>query len=343
MEKHPNLIVHTTNPQNAEPPISLLRKHFITPVELFYIRNHGEVPQIDANEYRLRINGLVERELEFSLEMLKRDFGKHTVMATVQCAGNRRNQLIEVAPVPGEVPWQEGALGNNTWSGVRLNEVLKATGIKDAALFVEFMGADDVFRKGENVGFGGSIPIDKAWQNEVLLAYEMDGKPLEPTHGYPLRAIVPGFIGARSVKWLTTITLRETPSKNYFQDRAYRLFPPQADGETVDVDSGLQLSELSVNCVITTPNQDATIDSANVHVEGFATSGGGRKIARIDVSADGGETWTTASITEGDQPWAWSFWETDLKLKAWKIRACSTRFRSGRQYTTRVGKACVEF
>jgi sulfite oxidase len=314
MDKDPNFIVHTTTPVNAEPPLDKLRENYVTPQNLFYIRNHGEVPQIDAKEYRLKVNGMVEQELELSLAELLRDFPKHSVMATLQCAGNRRDQLIAVAPVPGEVPWQSGAIGNAEWAGVPLKDVLKAAGVKDNALFAEFMGAEDVFRHGENVGFGASIPIDKALSNDVLLAYEMNGKPLEPTHGFPLRAVVPGYIGARSVKWLTRITLQDKPSDNYFQAHAYQLFPPQATPETVDWKSGLQMSDLAVNCVITSPQQGEMLKDDSVNVQGFAMSGGGKKIARVDVSTDGGNTWATAIITEGNEPWAWAFWEVRLEL-----------------------------
>jgi sulfite oxidase len=243
------------------------------------------------------------------------DFPKHSVMATLQCAGNRRDQLIAVAPVHGEVPWQSGAIGNAQWAGARLKDVLAAAGIKEGALYAEFMGVEEVIRHNENVGFGASIPIEKAMSNEVLLAYEMNGKPLEPNHGFPLRTIVPGYIGARSVKWLTRVTIQEKPSKNYFQAHAYQLFPAHVDAQTADWDAGLQLSHLSVNCVITSPQEgDSVKEDEPVLVKGFAISGGGKKIARVDVSSDNGETWTTAAITQNNEPWAWAFWEVNLKL-----------------------------
>lgn len=314
MEKSPDLLVHSTNPYNAEPPLSRLRENFITPRELFYVRNHGTIPEIDATTYRLAVTGLVERELALSLDTLMNDFPKRTVMATLQCAGNRRTELIAIAPTPGETPWEAGALGNTFWSGVPLREILNAAGIKVGAQFVAFTGADDVIRHNENVGFGGSLTLDKALSNEVLLAYEMGGKPLEPMHGFPLRVLAPGYIGARSVKWLTHITVQPMPSKNYFQAHAYQLFPPQTNADTADWNAGLQLSELAVNCVITSPQEDAKLEY-DVTVQGYALTGGGRKIARVDVSFDGGATWTTANLTQGDQPWAWTFWEAKLKLE----------------------------
>lgn len=321
------LIVHTTSPYNAEPPLELLRENFITPRELFYVRNHGDVPEINAQTFRLIVNGMVERELELSLDTLLNDFPKRTVMATLQCAGNRRDQLMALKEIPGEVPWQAGAIGNAFWSGVPLKEILNAAGIKIGAQYVAFMGAEEVIRHGENVGFGGSIPLDKALSNEVLLVYEMNGKPLEPIHGFPLRVIAPGYIGARNVKWLTQISVQVAPSKNYFQSHAYQLFPPQTNAENADWNVGLQLSELSVNCVITSP-REGEIVSGEVLAQGYAITGGGRKIARIDVSSDGGNSWTTAQITQGDQDWAWTFWETRLRLETGDAEITARAFDS---------------
>jgi sulfite oxidase len=169
--------------------------------------------------------------------------------------------------------------------------------------------------------------------NEVLLAYEMNGKPLEPIHGFPLRVIAPGYIGARSVKWLTQITVQPAPSKNYFQAHAYQLFSPQVNAETADWNAGLQLSELAVNCVITSPREGQSLAPfpsegegwGEVVVQGYALTGGGRKIARVDVSTDGGETWTTANITQGDQNWAWTFWETRMRVEIGDLSRAQSR------------------
>ncbi len=316
MDKDPKLIVHTTEPFNAEAPADVLREHFITPQPLYYVRNHGEIPVIDENTFSLIINGLVEKELSFSVADLRNNFEAHTIMATLQCAGNRRNQLIDYKEVPGEVPWEEGAISNATWTGVRLKDLLQLAGIKPDGIFVEFMGADDVFRHNENVGFGASIPLEKALTDEVLIAYAMNDKPLEPTHGFPLRSVVPGYIGARSVKWLTHITLINHPSKNYFQDHAYRLFPPEAKPETVNWKTGVQLSALAVNCAITYPKDKSNISSGDIILKGYAMSGDGNMINQIDVSLDGGLTWQQARITEGKNKWAWVFWEIPLQLQA---------------------------
>ncbi len=308
------MIIHSQDPLNAEPPLDQLCARFLTPGEWFYVRNHGKIPTIDPAAYRLVVNGLVERPLELPLGRLLNDFPKRTVMATLECAGNRRQELMDVARIPGEVPWQAGAVGNAFWSGVPLKEILNAAGVQLGARYVAFRGADEVLRHGENVGFGGSIELDKAQRDEVLLAYEMNGAPLKPEHGFPLRVVTPGYIGARSVKWLAQLTVQPAPSQNYFQAQAYQLFPPQINASSADWSAGLQLSELAVNCVICTPQAGQTVPRV-VTVQGYALTGGARRVARVDVSGDGGATWTTARLVQGSQPFTWTLWEASLPLE----------------------------
>ncbi len=150
---------------------------------------------------------------------------------------------MEVAPVPGEVPWSAGAIGNAQWSGAPLREVLEAAGAGLEVRHVAFGGMDEIEMEDQRFGFGGSIPIEKAISPEVMLAYEMNGEPLAPEHGAPLGDVVPGYIGACSVKWLSSITLQEAPSSNYYQTHAYKIFPPQVDEETADWEKGLMLGE----------------------------------------------------------------------------------------------------
>lgn len=323
LKKHPGFRVRSETPYNGEPRPARLREHFVTPRELFYVRNHGNVPEVDPGAYRLAVDGMVERPLELELDRLVNDFPRRTVMATLECAGNRRAELSALAPTPGETPWETGAIGNAFWTGVPLKEILSAAGVRPGAGYVAMRGADDVERSGENVGFGGSLALDKALSGEVLIAYEMNGEPLAPEHGYPLRMIAPGYIGARSVKWLTRLRVQAGPSDNYFQARAYRLFPPGARAETVAPEAGLPLSETAVNAVICEPEDGARVGGRMVTVRGYALTGGGRKIARVDVSRDGGATWTTARITQGDQPWAWAFWEAELEPAAGENELCA--------------------
>ena len=312
--KHPAFRVKEYAPYNGEPPLELLRTAFFTPEELFFARNHGAVPEIDAGAFRIRVRGKVRNELELSLRELQENFPAHTRAVTLQCAGNRRAELAAMAPIPGELPWEAGAIGTAEWRGTTLRDVLRTAGVELEAGHVAFTGLDEVERHGQRFPFGGSIPLEKALGSETLLAYEMNRTPLAPVHGFPLRAIIPGYIGARSVKWLAEVRVQETPSDNYFYDRAYQLFPAQARAETVDWASGIKLGELPVNSVICSPQDGQQVSGSPLRVQGFAISGG-RRIARVDVSGDGGQTWVTAELGSEDNPWTWRLWETSLELR----------------------------
>jgi sulfite oxidase len=308
------MIVQDQQPFNAESPLEPLRQSFVTPKELFYVRNHGTVPEVDPASYRLAVSGMVERPLELSLEEIRNGFSKETVTATVQCAGNRRQGLMEARQIPGETPWGAGALGNARWSGVPLREVLRAAGVGEEARHVVFGGLDEI-EDGWSPNYGSSIPLHKGTSPEVLLAYEMNGEPLQPEHGFPLRAVVPGYIGARSVKWLSGITLQGAPSENYFQAHEYKLFPPYVTEETVDYAGGFALGEISLNAVICSPSDGAPVQAGAVLFQGYAVAGGGRIIERVDLSTDEGQSWIGADLTEGEgHPWAWRFWEATVEL-----------------------------
>ena len=328
-DKHSDLIVREETPFNAEPPPKHLIQEFVTPAQLFFVRNHGNVPEISSDSYRLAVTGLVNETLSLSLDDLRTRFSKATVMTTLQCAGSRRDELAAIAPLPGEVLWSAQAVGNAVWSGAPLKELLAAAGVKDEARHVEFSAGDEIEKEGRRFGFGGSIPLDKAQAPEVLLAYEMNGNPLPPEHGFPLRVVVPGYLGARSVKWLTGINVQDAPSENYYQARSYKLFPPQVRPETVDWEKGLMLGELSVNAVICTPGHGDSLAAGRQPIRGYAIAGGNRRVERVDVSMDGGQTWATADILNEDRaPWAWVFWEARIELPNGESRIVVRAFDS---------------
>ena len=223
--KRAGMIVHEQEPFNAETGLAALAEAAVTANDAFYVRGHGAVPEIDPGAWRLRVHGAVERELTLSLETLHEALPEREVTATLQCAGNRRAGLIAVRDIPGEAPWGPGATGTASWTGVALADVLALAEPCEAAAHVGFVGADTSHEAQPAQPFGGSIPLDKARRPEVLLAWAMNGEPLPPVHGAPLRVVVPGYIGARSVKWLESIDLRVDPWPGYFQHVVYRLLP----------------------------------------------------------------------------------------------------------------------
>ena len=308
--KHPETIVWQREPFNAETPPHELAAHALTPADLFYVRNHGPVPAIEPAEHEVVVDGLVERPLRLGVDELLGCGASATVAATLQCAGNRRNELLEVRPIDGEIPWGPGVIGTAEWTGVPLAAVLGRAGVAPGATHVELLGADD---DPEGRAFGASIPLEKALAGEVLLATAMNGEPLAPVHGAPLRAVVPGFVGARSVKWLTRIRLLDRPSDNHYQAKAYRLHPPAPAGSCTG--GGTALAEMPVNAAILTPAEGDAVPAGRVTVRGYAITGGGAHIERVEVSTDG-TTWQVAELLDDHGPWAWRRWRAELRLAA---------------------------
>lgn len=314
LEKDPEVFVHQQEPLNVGVPAALVRQTFITPNSLFFVRNHGSIPRVKPDQYRLSISGMVHVNATYSLNELKTLFPSQTVTATLQCAGHRRHELAAVAPIVGEIPWAEEAIGTAVWRGVLLRDVLLSVGVKEQVRHVAFTGCDEVQREGRVFGFGGSIPIEVARSAAVLLAYEMNGEPLSPEHGAPLRVVVPGYIGARSVKWLANIHLQEEPSTNYFQRCAYRLFPPHIRHESASKAEGTMLGPLPLNSVICFPQPRAILSTGFIRVQGYAISGAGQHVERVELSPDGGSTWIRTTLQRSADDSAWTFWEAVLEL-----------------------------
>jgi len=313
-DKHPRQLVREERWFNSGPPADLLRCHPVTPTELFFTRNHGAVPDIDAGTYRLEITGGVAQPMALSLDQLQRDYPAASVVATISCAGLRREELNAVRPLPGEVPWGTEPISTGVWTGARLADVLAGARPLAGATYAAFTGLDEVQRHGERFGFGGSIPLAKALAGETLLAYQLNGAPLPPVHGFPLRALVPGYVGARSVKWLTRITLQAEPSDNYFQAKAYRVFAPTVDADNVVWERGVPLADTPLNSVIWSPEPEALLTAGAIQVSGWACANGGRTIERVELSWDGGATWHQAALQADRTAWAWCLWDVQVQL-----------------------------
>ncbi|TQV97022.1 sulfite oxidase [Cordyceps javanica] len=344
--RHPDLITKTVKPRNAETPGEAMSAQFLTPNDLFYVRNHMWVPRIaedESDDHLLSIELLDGSVKEYTLRDLKAKFPKHEVTAVLQCSGNRRKHMSEGSGrATNGLQWTAGAISNACWEGVLLADVLKDAGFENhegmsgtsEVKHVQFNGME---------AYGASIPIRKAVdpQGDVLLAYGMNGKPLPRDHGYPLRAIVPGHVAARSVKWLNQITLSEDESMSQWQRKDYKCFGPNQT--KVDWDKAPAIQELPVQSAITSlklgdwvkkpatatsgadaasdPDETATTDARKLTLSGYAFSGGGRSIIRVDISVDSGKNWTQAyllpdcdpkpgspSLCHGHGAWTWKRW-----------------------------------
>jgi sulfite oxidase len=313
------LIVRGKVPMNAEPELKDLVKSWETPVKHFYVRSHAPVPKVDLSTFRLSVEGLVQRKLNLSIAELGERFRKTEITATMTCAGNRRNEHSRVKKIAG-VQWAAGPIGNARWGGVRLADVLRMAGLKETARHVWFDSIDRVQKAGRTFPFGASIPIEKAREktrlgNGVLLATTMNGGPLPPDHGYPIRTVVPGYVGARSVKWLGRIVVSDRPSPNHYVANAYKLVK---DGLKEEWASAKPVYEFPVNSAICNPAAESKVARGKIDVSGYAIPPGnpGRTIDRVEISTDGGRAWQPTRIISPAREYCWCLWQSRINVTA---------------------------
>lgn len=307
--KRADTIVHERCPFNAEAAPSALARDEITALDTFYCRNHGPIPDISVDDWHVEVDGLVATPLRVTFDQLTSQFRAQRVVATLQCAGNRRAGFNEIREIAGEDPWGPGATSTAEWRGARLADLLDAAGTRPGeALHAAFVAPDVSSLASPPQPFGGSVPLPKAMSDQVLLAWEMNDQPLPRVHGGPVRVLVPGYIGARSVKWVSAITVQKVPSHNYFQAFAYRILPPDCDPDSVGPDAGVSLSTVALNCDILVPENGAEVAAGPLTIRGYAFAGGERDIARVEVSIDDGRTWLAAKLAAARSRWAWLHW-----------------------------------
>jgi DMSO/TMAO reductase YedYZ molybdopterin-dependent catalytic subunit len=300
------LIVRSRTPQDLETPVGLLTD-WITPNDVFFVRSHLPTPNIDGSTWALTVGGAVERPLTLRLADL-RALPSVTIVATLECAGNGR--AFFDPPVAG-VQWQRGAVGNARWTGVRLSDVLQRAGVRPTGQFVLLDGGD--VPVGTVPDFTRTLPIAKAIHRDTVLAIGMNGVPLPVSHGFPLRAIVPGWEGAYWVKWLTAITVLDTQHDGFFVQTAYR-YPRQAvaPGSVVPANEMEPLTGMTVKSLIVTPETGASLPAGRLSVRGFAWSGEA-EIAGVAVSRDGGTSWQAATLGRDREPYAWRAFEYEWR------------------------------
>jgi len=300
-------IVRSEEPLNLEMPFETAES-FITPTNSFYVRTHFPIPKIDRDAWWLHVEGEVEKSFAINYEELV-GLESITIPVTLECAGNNRNFL---EPKVKGVQWGLGAVGTAEWTGVPLSVLLERAVVRSNACEVILEGADhgmldDPKSPPGELTFSRSVPLEKA-KRDVLLAYRMNGKDLPPEHGFPVRAIVPGWYAMASIKWLQRIIVSSEPFTGYYQTLDYAYWKRRGDIAELS-----PIAELQVKAEIAWPAQGETVPAnSSVRIRGAAWAAG-NEIVGVEVSTDGGSTWKEATLLGEMKPHAWRFWEFDWK------------------------------
>jgi len=301
----PGLILRDKEPENLEFPFSSL-SNFITPNEQFFVRSHFAVPNLDLQSWRLKIEGLVDHPSEMSYDDLLK-LPSRTVITALECAGNGR---IFLTPKVAGVPWELGAVGNAEWTGVPLTVVLERAGVRAGAVEVLLGGADEGEIKKEpqspgKIRYVRGLPSQKALQPDVILAYHMNGTQLPVSHGFPVRAIVPGWYGMASVKWLTRIVVTDRTFRGYFQTLDYTYWE-RREGLPIQL---LPVGEVEVKAQIARPASHEVVPVNSVYRIHGAAWTGESTVTKVEVSTDGGGAWETAQLLGPSTRFGWRLWE----------------------------------
>ncbi|KAL7552554.1 hypothetical protein ACHAWF_015798 [Thalassiosira exigua] len=333
------------HPFNVEPPLSVHHEHkFITPTCLHYVRNHGACPNLAWEDHRVAVGGIVPRKLNLGMDDLA-SMPARELPVTLVCAGNRRKEQNMIRQTIG-FNWGAGGVSTNVWKGVPLRDLLLAAGVDErdmAGKHVEFVGVEDLPNKvgpgpfkdepwGKLVKYGTSIPLARAMNPayDVLVAYEANGERLQPDHGFPVRLVIPGYIGGRMIKWLAAINVLEHETKNHYHYHDNRILPPHVTAEE-SLTGGWWykpeyiFNELNINSAMTAPDHDETIDLASrigekYELGGYAYTGGGRRITRVEITTDGGKHWEVCAVDQIEKPtdhgmyWCWIWWKYALPV-----------------------------
>nr|AAY59538.1 nitrate reductase [Cylindrotheca fusiformis] len=334
------------HPFNVEPPMSELRKtRFITPSSLHYVRNHGACPRLTWEDHTLLLGGDVTHKMELTMDELVASGPHREIPVTLVCAGNRRKEQNMIRQTIG-FSWGPCGVSTNVYKGVLLRDLLIKAGVSDKHMrgkHVEFIGVEDLPNKvgpgpfpdepwGKLVKYGTSIPLSRAMNAayDVMVAWEANGERLLPDHGYPVRLIIPGYIGGRMIKWLKEINVIDHETKNHYHYHDNRILPPHITAEESLKGQWWYkpeyiFNELNINSAIASPLHDEELPIAknidkSYNVSGYAYTGGGRMITRVEVSTDGGIHWELATLdrkempTEHDMYWCWVWWDYELKV-----------------------------
>jgi DMSO/TMAO reductase YedYZ molybdopterin-dependent catalytic subunit len=302
--------IRQMEPENLESPFAAL-DGLITPNERFYVRNHFAAPKLDADKWRLKVEGAVEKPLELTLDDVKK-LPASTATVTLECAGNSRAFLV---PKPSGVLWELGAVSTAEWTGTTLAAVLDRAGVKDGAVEVVLEGADSgEVRDPQSPGvihFAHSLSLEKARKPEALLAWKMNGSELPAAHGFPLRAIVAGWYGMAAVKWLTRIVVTDKPYQGFYQSLDYATWKRVNGLPTLT-----PVTEMEVKSEIARPAFLEVVKAGSPYRVFGAAWAGESEVAKVECSTDGGKTWADAKLLDKAVPFAWRLWEYEWKVPA---------------------------
>ena len=341
IQRHSDLVRLTgRHPFNCEAPLKkLFDKGFITPISLHYVRNHGPPPKSTWSEHKIYIGGIVPKHTTITMADLL-SLPTHSLPVTLVCCGNRRKEQNLIKQTIG-FNWGAAGVSTGVWTGVRLSDVLKLAGvISDLDHFQDNMHnlyvrmASEGNKGGDSLPagvYGTSVPLAKALDDsqDILVAYAYNGKLLTVDHGFPVRIIIPGYIGGRMIKWLTNIDVIEGESQDYYHFYDNKVLPSHVDAETAKAEDWWHrnefiCNELNINSAIAAPDNsevinistDENVQEVNTYkLQGYGYTGGGRRVTRAEISLTSGATWKHGTITYYEKPtkhgkyWCWVFWE----------------------------------
>ena len=301
--------------RNHSMPLEALH-YAITPVGLHYLLIHFDIPVVDARTWELAIGGLVERPLRLSLDEI-RSRPQNTIAVTLECAGNGRARL---SPRPMSQPWLGEAVGTAEWTGTPLGPILAEAGLRESAREVVFTGLDRGVQGGIDQLYERSLPLAEAQRPEVMLVHAINGQPLPPQHGFPVRLIVPGWYGMTDVKWLRSITVTDAAFEGYQQARAYHY-------RVSDHGAGEPVTRMLPRALMAPPgvpdfmSRTRFVTPGSYTIEGRAWSGRGT-VTRVEFSHDGGQEWAEVELGAAVSPFAWRGWRHQWKAEPGEHELC---------------------
>jgi len=322
------MVIREEEPLNLECPFRTL-DGLITPINQFFVRTHFPMPVIDAMDWQLTVDGEVERELTLSYaDLLK--LPSRTAPLLLECAGNGRAQLV---PKAKGLLWESGAVGTAEWTGVPLAAVLEMAKVKKGAIEVILQGADtgEIAEEPTSPGaiaFERSLPLAKAMRPEVLVAYKMNGKDLTREHGFPVRAVVGGWYGMASVKWLNKVTVTAAPFDGFWQSLEYSYWRRDRGRPTL-----VPVTEIQVKAQIARPAHSEAVPPGKAYRVFGAAWGGESEVATVEVSVDEGKTWAEAKLPGEAIPFAWRLWEY-----TWEVPRATGRYQLRARATDAMGR-----